>query len=139
MISPQETLFLNCSHRTPPQQSLTYLRQLGYYEPYGVGNTNAYGYAPTTGYPYCVNNRTDQAYTQQTGILLNGSRWTINQVGSGTTATYPEQTFTFSGDGDVYEHYVTHGNNMLTNVQGVVHGAQLVLEPQSLWVITLIQ
>ena len=95
-----------------------------YYEPYGVGNTNAYGYAPTTGYPFCVNNRTDQAYTQQTGILLNGSRWTIAQVGSGTTATYPEQTFTFTGNaGDVYGYYVTRANNMPTNVQGVVHAA----------------
>ena len=99
-----------------------------YFEPYqpsvGGVSTNAYGYAPTTGYPYCVNNRTDQAYTQQTGILLNGSRWVINQVGSGTTATYPEQTFTFSGDaGDVYGYYVTRANNMPTNVQGVVHAA----------------
>ena len=78
-----------------------------YFEPYqpsvGGVSTNAYGYAPTTGYPYCVNNRTDLYHTLQTGILLNGSRWVINQVGSGTTATYPEQTFTFSGDaGDVY-------------------------------------
>lgn len=95
-----------------------------YYEPYGIGNTNAYGYAPYTGYPYCVNNRTDQNYTSQTGILLNGSRWRINQVGSGTTATYPEQTFTFTGDaGDIYGYYVTRANNMPVAVQGVVHAA----------------
>ena len=93
-----------------------------YYEPYGIGNTNAYGYAPSTGYPYCVNNRTDQNYTSQTGILLNGSRWVINQVGSGTTATYPEQTCTFTGDaGDVYGYYVTRANNMPVTVQGVEH------------------
>ena len=43
----------------------------------------------------------------------------INQVGSGTTATYPEQTFTFTGgNGDVYGYHVTRANNML-NVQGV--------------------
>ena len=95
-----------------------------YFEPYGVGNTNAYGYAPTTGYPYCVNNRTDQDYTSQTGILLNGSRWRINNIGSGTTATYPEQTFTFTGDaGDVYGYYVTRANNMPVAVQGVEHAA----------------
>ncbi len=95
-----------------------------YFEPYGIGNTNAYGFAPYTGYPYCVNNRNDQNYTSQTGILLNGSRWRINQVGSGTTATYPEQTFTFTGDaGDVYGYYVTRANNMPVAVQGVVHAA----------------
>lgn len=95
-----------------------------YFEPYGIGNTNAYGYDPYTGYPFCVNNRTDQNYTSQTGILLNGSRWTIEQVGSGTTAAYPEQAYTFTGQaGDVYGYYVTRANNMPTSLQGVVHGA----------------
>lgn len=115
-------LKLFTSNTTPAESDVP--SPTAYFEPYGVGNTNAYGYAPTTGYPFCVNNRTDQAYTQQTGILLNGSRWTIAQVGSGTTATYPEQTFTFTGDaGDVYGYYVTRANNMPTNVQGVVHAA----------------
>lgn len=94
-------LKLFTSNTTPVESDVP--SPTAYFEPYGVGNTNAYGYAPTTGYPFCVNNRTDQAYTQQTGILLNGSRWTIAQVGSGTTATYPEQTFTFTGNaGDVW-------------------------------------
>ena len=115
-------LKLFTSNTTPAESDVP--SPTAYYEPYGVGNTNSYGYAPTTGYPFCVNNRTDQAYTQQTGILLNGSRWTIAQVGSGTTATYPEQTFTFTGNaGDVYGYYVTRANNMPTNVQGVVHAA----------------
>jgi hypothetical protein len=115
-------LKLFTSNTTPSESDVP--SPTAYYEPYGVGNTNAYGYAPSTGYPFCVNNRTDQAYTQQTGILLNGSRWTIAQVGSGTTATYPEQTFTFTGNaGDVYGYYVTRANNMPTNVQGVVHAA----------------
>ena len=115
-------LKLFTSNTTPAESDVP--SPTAYFEPYGVGNTNAYGYAPTTGYPFCVNNRTDQAYTQQTGILLNGSRWTIAQVGSGTTATYPEQTFTFTGNaGDVYGYYVTRANNMPTNVQGVVHAA----------------
>jgi hypothetical protein len=95
-----------------------------YFEPYGIGNTNAYGFSPITGYPNCVNNRTDQNYTSQTGILLNGSRWRINQVGSGTTATYPEQTFTFSGDaGNVFGYYVTRANNLPIAVQGVLNAA----------------
>ena len=115
-------LKLFTSNTTPAESDVP--SPTAYFEPYGVGNTNAYGYAPTTGYPFCVNSRTDQAYTQQTGILLNGSRWTIAQVGSGTTATYPEQTFTFTGNaGDVYGYYVTRANNMPTTVQGVVHAA----------------
>jgi len=117
-------LKLFTSNTTPAESDVPSFTQ--YYEPYGVGNTNSYGYAPSTGYPYCVNNRTDQNYTSQTGILLNGSRWRINNVGSGTTATYPEQTFTFTGDaGDVYGYYVTRANNMPVAVQGVVHGANV--------------
>lgn len=117
-------LKLYTSNTTPAESDVP--SATSYYEPYGVGNTNSYGYAPSTGYPYCVNNRTDQNYTSQTGILLNGSRWRINNVGSGTTATYPEQTFTFTGDaGDVYGYYVTRANNMPVAVQGVVHGASV--------------
>lgn len=115
-------LKLFTSNTTPAESDVP--SASAYFEPYGIGNTNAYGYAPYTGYPYCVNNRADQTYTSQTGILLNGSRWRINQVGSGTTATYPEQTFTFTGDaGDVYGYYVTRANNMPVSVQGVVHAA----------------
>ena len=115
-------LKLFTSNTTPAESDVP--STTAYFEPYGVGNTNAYGYAPTTGYPYCVNNRADQNYTSQTGILLNGSRWAINNIGSGTTATYPEQTFTFTGDaGDVYGYYVTRANNMPVSVQGVEHFA----------------
>jgi hypothetical protein len=111
-------LKLFTSNTTPSESDVP--SATDYYEPYGIGNTNAYGFVPSTGYPNCVNNRTDQDYTSQTGILLNGSRWTIAQVGSGTTATYPEQTFTFTGDaGDVYGYYVTRANNMPVTVQGV--------------------
>ena len=95
-----------------------------YFEPYIDGNVNGYGTTANTGYPNCVNNRTDQNYTQQYGILLNGSRWVIKNVGSGTTATYPEQTFTFSGPaGNIYGYYVTRANNMPVAVQGVEHAA----------------
>lgn len=115
-------LKLFTSNTTPAESDVP--SATAYYEPYGIGNTNAYGYSVTTGYPSCVNNRTDQNYSSQTGILLNGSRWIINQVGSGTTATYPEQTFTFSGNaGDVYGYYVTRANNMPIAVQGVLNSA----------------
>lgn len=115
-------LKLFTSNTTPVESDVP--SATAYYEPYGIGNTNAYGFSATTGYPNCVNNRTDQTYTSQTGILLNGSRWRINQVGSGTTATYPEQTFTFTGNaGDVYGYYVTRANNMPVAVQGVLNAA----------------
>lgn len=117
-------LKLFTSNTTPAESDVPSVTR--YFEPYGIGNTNSYGYAAYTGYPYCVNNRGDQTYTSQTGILLNGSRWRINQVGSGTTATYPEQTFTFTGDaGNIYGYYVTRANNMPVAVQGVVHAASV--------------
>ena len=117
-------LKLFTSNTTPAESDVPSATR--YFEPYGIGNTNAYGYVPSTGYPYCVNNRSDQTYTSQTGILLNGSRWQINQVGSGTTATYPEQTFTFTGAaGDVYGYYVTRANNMPVSVQGVVNATSI--------------
>ncbi len=123
--SPRNLILkLFTSNTTPAESDVP--SPTNYYEPYGIGNTNAYGFAPSTGYPNCVNNRTDQDYTSQTGILLNGSRWGINQVASGTTATYPEQTFTFTGDaGDVYGYYVTRANNMPVTVQGVENYASV--------------
>jgi hypothetical protein len=111
-------LKLFTSNTTPAESDAP--SSTAYFEPYGIGNTNAYGFSPTTGYPNCVNNRADQNYTSQTGILLNGSRWVINQVGSGTTATYPEQTFTFTGDaGSIFGYYVTRANNLPVAIQGV--------------------
>jgi hypothetical protein len=113
-------LKLFTSNTTPAESDVP--SGTAYYEPYGIGNTNAYGFVPTTGYPYCVNNRTDQTYTSQTGILLNGSRWQISQVGGGTTATYPEQTFTFTGAaGSIFGYYVTRANNLPVSIQGVVN------------------
>ena len=83
------------------------------------GNTNGYGTTANTGYPNCVDNRTDQNYTQQYGILLNGSRWVIKNVGSGTTATYPEQTFTFTGPaGNIYGYYVTRAKQHACCITG---------------------
>ena len=165
-----------------------------YFEPYADGNTNTYGTTPSTGYPACINNRTESrySYTSQRGILLNGSLWKISTasdpvasstgssgtqdsyeitvtglsgtvsvgnlvsgtgIGSGakvarvngstiiltvknsgavsgaisftggvTTATYPEQTFTFSAAaGNVYGYYIVRANNMPINVHGVAN------------------
>ena len=100
-----------------------------YYEPYANGNTNGYGTAGSTGYPTGVNNRTEARYdyTNAYGILLNGARWKINQDSSAnvvTTATYPEQTFTFtSAAGNIYGYYIVRANNMPVAIHGVVDAA----------------
>ena len=65
--------------------------QTRYFEPYTENNTNGYGSGPTTGYPGIINNRTDQDYAQQYGILLNGNRWGIE--------TEPTAVTTTNGDG----------------------------------------
>lgn len=70
--------------------------QTAYYEPYAAGNTLGYGTEPDTGYHEVVNNRADQDYTNQYGILLNGNRWAIatagdpvaSATGSGTSGEF---------------------------------------------------
>lgn len=186
-------LKLFTSNTTPAEADVP--SETAYFEPYADGNTNTYGTAANTGYPLCVNNRTeaDQDFTDQYGILLNGNRWaittasdpvasgtgsgaqgeyeitvssvtgtisvgnlvsgtgiasgakvarvagnlvvltvansgavsgTINFAGGVTTATYPEQTFTFTGAaGNVYGYYLARANNMPVSIHGVVDAA----------------
>ena len=91
--------------------------QTRYYEPYTNNNTLGYGSGPTTGYHQVENNRTDQDYSNQYGILLNGTRWTIETLqaaavaavaGSGTTDEYTVTVASNTGikKGD----YVTGGD-----------------------------
>ena len=118
-------LKLYVSNTTPAEGD--YPSQSAYYEPYNASGTLGYGTAPATGYPDCINNRTETRYdyTDQTGILLNGSRWSITTTGGTTTASYPEETFTFSGPaGNVYGYYITRANNMALEVQGVADHCQ---------------
>ncbi len=172
-----------------------------YFEPYNATNSSGYGSGATTGYPVCINNRTeeDQDFSNNYGILLNGNQWTIattqaaeanitisgttgtyqvvaaggdvNKVKKGdyittasgipantyvvdidgnnfelsqkltanitagtaaavgkgrTTASYPEQIFTFSGPaGEVYGYYLARANNMPVTLQGVVDGLSI--------------
>jgi len=186
-------LKLFTSNTTPAEADVP--SETAYFEPYADGNTNTYGTAANTGYPTCVNNRTeaDQDFADQYGILLNGNRWaittasdpvasgtgsgaqgeyeitvssvtgtisvgnlvsgtgiasgakvarvagnlvvltvansgavsgTINFAGGVTTATYPEQTFTFTGAaGNVYGYYLARANNMPVSIHGVVDAA----------------
>ena len=171
-----------------------------YFEPYNATNSSGYGSGATTGYPVCINNRTEenQDFSQNYGILLNGNQWTIATttaaeanitisgttgtyqvvaagadvtkvkkgdyitatgipdntyvvdidganfevsqkltanitagtaaaVGRGrTTASYPEQIFTFSGPaGEVYGYYLARANNMPVTLQGVLDGGSV--------------
>jgi hypothetical protein len=107
-----------------------------YFEPYADGNTNNYGSAPVTGYPACVNNRTDQTYTSNYGILLNGNRWQI------TTATDPVATGTGSGSQGEYEITVSSvtgtisvGN--LVSGTGIAAGAKVARVSGNLVVLTV--
>jgi hypothetical protein len=167
--------------------------QLAYYEPYDSSGLVGYGTAPITGYPQVANNRNGQDYSNQYGILLDGSRWNVRTIttpiktttGSGsigqytitvtsvtnisvghyvtgggvgsnatvaaingntlvltvansstfttqsldfgvgtTTASYPEQTFTFTdAANNQYGYYLVRANNMPVSVQGVLHAA----------------
>jgi hypothetical protein len=167
--------------------------QNAYYEPYDASGLVGYGSTPVTGYPSVVNSTNEQNYTQQYGILLDGTRWNVRTIlnpiktttGSGnsgeytitvssvtsiavghyvsgggvganatvcaingntlvlsvpngstftsqslqfgvgtTTASYPEQTFTFSGAANnIYGYYLVRANNMPVSVNGVLHAA----------------
>ena len=73
-------LKLFSSDTTPGENDVP--SQSAYYEPYQNDGSFGYGSAIETGYPLCINNRTEAAYDydSQYGILLNGSRWQITQV-----------------------------------------------------------
>ena len=70
---PRNLILKLFSTDTYPAESDT-PSQTRYFEPYTDNNTIGYGSGPTTGYPQVINNRTDQDYVQQYGILLNGNR-----------------------------------------------------------------
>lgn len=171
--------------------------QTAYYEPYDDSGIVGYGSTPVTGYPSVINNRNDQDYGQQYGILLDGTRWNVRTItnpiktttGSGnigeytitvssvasiavghyvsgggvgtnatvaaingntivltvanastfssesldfgvgtTTASYPEQTFTFEGAANnIYGYYLVRANNMPISVNGVLHAADVAV------------
>ncbi len=77
--------------------------QSRYFEPYIDGNVIGYGQAVTTAYPAVVNNRTDQDYSQQRGILLNGNRWDITTESTAVT--------TVNGDGTTGTYLITVASN----------------------------
>ena len=101
--APRDLLLKLCTSNTVPAET-DVPSATAYYEPYADGNTNTYGVAPSTGYPLVVNNRTEARYdySDQYGILLNGSRWKIQ------TAADPIASSTgSSGNQNEYEIVLT--------------------------------
>lgn len=54
-------------------------------------------------------------YTESTAsgyaaITLTGSSWTVSTTSGVTTASYPQQTFTFTGSDSIYGYFVTDGS-----------------------------
>ena len=109
-----------------------------YFEPYNATNTSGYGTAPTTGYPLCVDNRTeeDQNFGAQYGILLNGNRWTIattfnpvvTTTGTGTSGTY---ALTVADATDIKKGDYAEGAGIPTNTYVVdIQGLDLELSQQ---------
>ena len=80
--------------------------QTAYYEPYDESGLVGYGSTPITGYPSVINNRNDQNYSNQYGILLDGSRWNVR------TITTPIKTTTGSGTINEYTITVTSVTNI---------------------------
>ena len=181
-------LKLFSSNTTPSEGSSP--GQTVFYEPYDGSGSIGYGATPDNGYPSVINNSKDRDYSNQYGILLNGSLWnvrtfttpivsttgtgTINEYtiivsstkdiavghyvsGTGvgpsatvcaidgntivlsvpnassfsdvvldfgqgtTTASYPEQTFTFTGPANnQYGYYLSRANNMPLEIHGVL-------------------
>ena len=101
---PRNLILKLYSTDTYPAESDT-PSQTRYFEPYngtspfGIG----YGSAPTTGYHQVINNRTDQDYSSQYGILLNGNRWAIATEASAVT--------TVNGDGTTGTYLITVASN----------------------------
>lgn len=184
-------LKLYSSDTTPAESDVP--SQTKYYEPFDATGSVGYGTAPSTGYPSVANNRNDQDYSNQYGILLNGNRWNVRTIltpiatttatsgttgqytitvasttniavghyvtGTGiganatvaaingstivltvantgtvsgtlefgvgtTTASYPEQTFTFtSAANNQYGYYLVRANNMPYQIHGVANAA----------------
>jgi len=186
-------LKLFTSNTTPSEEDVP--SQSKYYEPYDASGLVGYGTPASTGYPLVENNRYDQDYSEQYGILLNGSEWNVRtflqpiatptasgnvgeyiitvssplnlavghyvegggvgnnatvaaidgntvvltqpnifnfsnepmEFGRGTTtASYPEQTFTFtSAANNAFGYYLVRANNLPVDIHGVEHAVDV--------------
>jgi len=129
-------LKLYTSNTTPAESDVPAAGR--YFEPYNATNTSGYGAAATTGYPTCVNNRTeeDQDFSEQYGKLLNGNRWTIattvNPVATTTaTGTANDYSITVANATDIKKGDYAEGAGIPTNTYVVdIQGTNLELSQQ---------
>jgi len=98
------------------------LRTALFVEPYTYANnatadSSPYGYQKVTDTGTNVISRAPSSvYSNQYGILLHGSNWTVTTTAGGTnvtTASYPQQTFQFtSGSTYIHGYYVARANTI---------------------------
>lgn len=107
--------------------------QTAYYEPYDASGVVGYGSTPSTGYPAVINNRNDQDYSDQYGILLDGTRWNVRTIttaiksttGSGNSGEY---TITVASVTNIaVGHYVSGGGVGTNATVCAINGNTLVL------------
>lgn len=61
-----------------------------------------------------IGDLTEATETGYASITLTGSSWTVSTLVGITSATFAEQTFTFTVGADIYGYYVTsNGGNLL--------------------------
>lgn len=97
-------LKLFSSNTTPSEGSSP--SQTVFYEPYDGSGAIGYGLTPDNGYPSVINNSKDRDYSNQYGILLNGSLWNVR------TFTTPITSTTASGTINEYTIIVTSTQNI---------------------------
>ena len=124
-------LKLYSSSTTPAEGDVP--SQTTYYEPYDASGSLGYGVSPSNGYPGVVNNRFDQDYSRQYGILLNGNLWNVRTIttaiatptGSGTVNEY---TITVDSTTNIaVGHYVTGGGVGSNATVAAIDGNTIVL------------
>ena len=124
-------LKLYSSSTTPSEGDVP--SQTTYYEPYDASGSLGYGVSPSNGYPGVINNRFDQDYSRQFGILLNGNLWNVRTIttaiatptGSGTVNEY---TITVDSTTNIaVGHYVSGGGVGSNATVAAIDGNTIVL------------
>jgi len=124
-------LKLYSSNTTPVESDVP--SQSKYYEPYDSTGLIGYGTAPSTGYPSVIDNRNDETYSRQYGILLDGSRWNIRTITTPIKSTtgggnINEYTITVASTTNIaVGHYVSGGSVGANATVAAIDGSTIVL------------
>lgn len=124
-------LKLYSSSTTPSEGDVP--SQTTYYEPYDASGSLGYGVSPSNGYPGIINNRFDQDYSRQFGILLNGNLWNVRTITTAIatptgTGTVNEYTITVDSTTNIaVGHYVSGGGVGSNATVAAIDGNTIVL------------